>query len=253
MSVKESVQRQFGQVAASYATSAVHAGGPDLEAMLAAARLQGGERVLDAGSGTGHTALAFAAAGAEVLAFDLTEAMLDQGRRLAAERGLSTIAFQRGDVEQIAQPDASFDIVTSRYNAHHYPHPELALREFARVLRPGGRLLLVDVVAPPAPVADTFLNAVELLRDTSHVRDHSTAQWLGMLADAGFAAEQLGEWPLRLEFASWIARMQTPEPAAAQIRQLLQGAPAEVRAALHVEADSSFTVPVVLLGATRRD
>jgi ubiquinone/menaquinone biosynthesis C-methylase UbiE len=251
MSVKESVQRQFGQVAANYASSSVHVGGPDLSAMLAAARLQGGERVLDAGAGAGHTALAFAAAGAEVTALDLTEAMLEQGRQLAQQRGLATITFQQGDVEQIEQPDHSFDLVTSRYSAHHYPHPHAALREFARVLRPHGRLLLVDVVAPPAPAADTFLNAIELLRDTSHVRDHSIVQWLAMLEAAGLQGEVLGEWPLRLEFASWVARMHTPEASVALIRSLQSGAPAEVSATLAIESDGSFCVPVALLAATR--
>src|SRR5262245_55828405 len=83
--VKQSVQRQFGAVAANYATSPVHRGGPDLDAMLAAATPRGHERVLDAGCGTGHTALAFAPLVAEVVGADLTEAMLEQGRRLAAE------------------------------------------------------------------------------------------------------------------------------------------------------------------------
>src|SRR5689334_164940 len=86
--IKQSVQRQFGAVAANYVTSAVHRGGPDLDAMLAAAGARGGERVLDAGCGTGHTALAFAPHVAEVVGVDLTEAMLEQGRRLAEQRGL---------------------------------------------------------------------------------------------------------------------------------------------------------------------
>src|SRR5262245_33037712 len=132
--IKQSVQRQFGAVAAHYATSVVHRSGPDLDAMLAAAAPRGAERVLDAGCGTGHTALAFAPLVAEVVGVDLTEAMLDQGRRLASERGLANITFQSGDVEQLSFPDVSFDIVASRYSAHHYPRPSAALREFARVL-----------------------------------------------------------------------------------------------------------------------
>src|SRR5512146_775976 len=131
--IKQSVQRQFGAVAANYTTSAVHRGGPDLDAMLAAAAPHGDERVLDAGCGTGHTALAFAPLVAEVVGVDLTEAMLEQGRGLAAQRGLANVAFQYGDVERLPFPDATFDLVTSRYSAHHYPHPLVALREFARV------------------------------------------------------------------------------------------------------------------------
>lgn len=251
MDIKRSVQQQFGAAAAHYATSAVHIGGPDLDAMLAAAAPGGSERVLDAGCGAGHTALAFAPRVAEVVALDLTEQMLDQARRLAAERGLTNITFQLGDVERLPFPDAAFDLVTSRYNAHHYPHPGVALREIARVLRPGGALLVVDVLAPDDPAADTVLNAIEVLRDPSHVRDYSGQQWLEMIARAGLEPELLGIWSLRLDFTSWVQRMHTPPELAAQIRLLLDRAPHEVRDVLLVEADHSFSVPVALLRGAR--
>src|SRR5512138_2454805 len=151
MDIKQSVERQFGPVAANYATSAVHVAGPDLTAMLAAAGARPDQRALDAGCGAGHTALAFAPQLAQVIALDLTEAMLAQGRKLARDRGIANITFQRGDVERLPFPDSSFDLVTSRYSAHHYPHPHVALAEFARVLKPGGTFLLVDVVAPEPP------------------------------------------------------------------------------------------------------
>jgi SAM-dependent methyltransferase len=247
MDVKESVQRQFAAVAANYATSVVHVGGPDLTAMLAAATLRGVERALDAGCGTGHTALAFAPHVAEVAALDLTEAMLAQGRKLARDRGIANVKFQRGDVERLPFPDASFDLVTSRYSAHHYPHPLVALREFARVLKPGGTFLLVDVIAPDSAAQDTFLNAIELLRDPSHVRDHTLDQWQRMIETAGFAAEVLATWPLRLEFESWVARMNTPFLAITQLRMLIDGAPREVRAGLAIDEGYSFTVPTALL------
>jgi ubiquinone/menaquinone biosynthesis C-methylase UbiE len=247
--IKQSVQRQFGAVAANYVTSAVHRGGPDLDALLAAAAPRGAERVLDAGCGAGHTALAFAPLAAEVVGVDLTEAMLEQGRRLATERGLANVAFQLGDVEQLPFPEASFDIVASRYSAHHYPRPWAALREFARVLRPGGIFLLVDVVSPDDPTQDTFLNAIELLRDPSHVRDHCITQWRAMLGAAGFACELLGTWDLRLDFESWVARMRTPPLSIAQLRTLFDRAPREVRTAMAIagEGDYSFSIPVALL------
>jgi ubiquinone/menaquinone biosynthesis C-methylase UbiE len=247
METKDSVQKQFAPVAANYATSAVHVAGPDLTAMLAAADARGDHRALDAGCGAGHTALAFAPRLAEVVALDLTEAMLAQGRKLARDRGIANITFQRGDVERLPFPDASFDLVTSRYSAHHYPHPQVALAEFARVLKPGGVFLLVDVVAPEPPAQDTFLNAIELLRDPSHVRDHTIEQWQRMIEAAGFAAEALQTWPLRLEFESWVARMNTPFLAITQIRALIEGATRDVRAALAIEEGFSFSVPTALL------
>jgi len=247
LDVKEAVQRQFAPVAANYAMSAVHVGGPDLRAMLNAIPLRGDERALDVGCGPGHTALAFAPRVREVAAVDLTEDMLAQGRRLAAERGIGNVIFQRGDVENLPFPAASFDLVTSRYSAHHYPHPLVALREVVRVLKPGGAFLLGDVVSPDDPAADVFLNRIETLRDPSHVRNHTVAQWTDMLATAGLTAEMVGVWPLRLEFASWVTRMNTSPAAVAEIRALLDQAAPEIRAALAVEEGYSFTVQVALL------
>ena len=252
MSIQDSVRRQFGPAAAAYAASAVHAAGPDLAAMLDAAELRGDERVLDVAPGAGHTALAFAPHVASVLAVDLTEEMLAQGRLLAEERGLTNIAFALGDAEHLPVPDASVDLVSCRYAAHHFPRPAAAGREWARVLARGGRLLLVDVVSPDTLAADTVLNAAEVLRDPSHVRDHTVAQWFLMLEGAGIAVEDLGRFPLRLEFESWTERMRTPAPVAAQIKALFAAAPAAVRDVLHVEGDGTFTVPVALFRGSRR-
>ena len=251
MDVKESVQRQFGDVAARYSTSTVHVSGPELLALLDAYPFKATDRVMDAGTGTGHTALAVAPLVAEVVAVDLTSLMLDQGRKLAAERGITNVEFAVGDIEHLTFADGSFDVVVSRYSAHHYPHPGRAIAELARVLKPGGVFLLADVVSPDDPTSDTYLNAIEVLRDPSHVRDHRVDQWEEMFAAAGFGSfEHVGQWPLRLQFDIWVARMKTPEATAAVIRRLIDIAPSEVRTALRVEPDHTFSPPVSLMRGT---
>ena len=145
--IKATVQQQFDQVAANYSTSAVHAQGVDLVEMVKAAHLTRQEKVLDAGCGTGHTALNFAPHVAQVIAVDFTAGMLEQGRKLADERNLHNIDFQLGDVEKLNFTDNEFDVVVSRYSAHHWPHPQHALHGFWRVLRPGGQFILSDVVS----------------------------------------------------------------------------------------------------------
>ncbi len=249
--IKSAVEQRFSPVAANYSTSAVHAQGADLAVMVEMARLTGDERVLDAGCGAGHTALAFAPHVRHVTALDLSLPMLGQVEKLAVERGLTNITTRQGDVEQIPFPDASFDLIVSRYSAHHWPRPQDALAEFHRLLRPGGRLLLDDVVGFDAPALDTFLQAIELLRDPSHVRDHSPAQWLAMLAAAGFAGKVAHTWDIFLGFESWHTRIATPDLHVAMLRSLFAGAAPEVRAALKVHENNDFTIPGALFVAAR--
>ena len=249
--VKAAVQQQFGQVAANYATSVVHASGEDLNRMVQFADLRGTERILDAGCGAGHTALAFAPYVAEVVAYDLTASMLEQVERLAAQRNITNLMTHQGDVDLLPFDDASFDVVVSRYSAHHWPHPARALTEFKRVLKPNGQFILSDIVAAEDPMLDTFLQTVELLRDLSHVRDHRISQWTMMLHDVGFTAEVLFTWELPLDFDSWVTRMATPRPNVAMIKTLFDGAPSEVRDAMDVQPNYRFQIPGALFRGRR--
>lgn len=248
--VKESVRQQFSAVAANYTTSSVHAAGVDLAKMVEVAQPNGSEIVLDAGCGAGHTSLLFAPHVKQVIAFDLSDEMLAQVRKNAAERNLVNIETRKGDVENLPFADASFDIVTSRYSAHHWPQPQRAVAEIRRILKPGGQFVLSDIVSFDDFTTDTFVQTIELLRDPSHVRDHTVVQWMIMLQDAGFTATLEFSWDLRLEFESWTKRMATPPDQVAMLRKVMDFAPSEVREALKVEADHTFTFRGGLLRAS---
>ena len=125
--MKHRVQSQFGHVAANYRTSAVHAAGEDLKRMVKQSPVTPAALVLDAGCGAGHTAMAFAPHVKRVIACDFTRSMLTQVKALADERGIDNVIAQHGDVENLPFQDRTFDIIASRYSAHHWPHPERAL------------------------------------------------------------------------------------------------------------------------------
>ncbi len=254
MDRSQSIQRQFGAAAARYATSSYHQSSPDLENMLKAVTLTGREQVLDVGTGTGHTALAFAPQVASVIGLDMTEAMLDQARELAVQQGASNANFELGDAMKLPYDSDRFDLVTCRVCAHHFADVQKAVEEMARVLRPGGRLLVVDSVSPEDPAEDTYLNCIELIRDPSHVRNYSVSQWKGMFEAARLSAEYKGTWAVPLDFEDWVERMGTPELERKQLRALFDRAPDLVRTGLGIRAGAryGFDIPIAML-AGRKD
>src|SRR5215469_3799343 len=119
---------------------------------------RGSLEVLDAGCGTGFLSFELAARGHQVTGVDFAQAMLAEARRKAAERSLS-VRFEEGDAEHLPFPPASFDLAISRHVLWTLPHPEGAIDEWIRVLRPGGRLVVIDGQFDPGVLVEPSQNA----------------------------------------------------------------------------------------------
>ncbi|MCY4069871.1 MAG: class I SAM-dependent methyltransferase [Chloroflexi bacterium] len=246
--IKQQVQTRFGEVAANYRISAVHASGADLEVMARNAPLRSNSVVLDAGCGAGHTAMAFAPNVAWVYACDFTGSMLKQVKLLARQRGVANVTPQLADIEYLPFPDDSFDIVTSRYSAHHWGHPQKAISEIRRVLRKKGSFIISDIMASEDYAQDTFLQTIELLRDPSHVRDYRISEWRALLSASGFRAEVIHKFELELHFRTWTTRMETPRQNREMIKSIFSEASQDIRRGFQLpdqidSDDFSFFIP----------
>ncbi len=255
----QSVTAQFDPLAQAYLASSVHAEGADLEWVrqwLAAdnraddrADDQAGAAALDVGCGAGHLGFLLGSCFGSVTLLDPSPSMLATALAEATRLGLKGICAQASKAEELPFEDQRFDLVASRFSAHHWGDVPTALRQMRRVVKPAGRLLLIDLLGDELPLVDSHLQALELLRDPSHVRDYSAAQWRSMIGDAGFTVTVSERWPLRMAFASWVGRMRTPPAAIDALRVVIARAPREVHEALQIEPDGSFTPQVGLFVA----
>jgi SAM-dependent methyltransferase len=189
-------------------------------------------RVLDVATGAGHTALSFAPHVAHVVATDITDEMLAEAAKLAAKRGLKNVETAHADAAALPFPDRSFDLVTCRLAAHHFPAPAAFVTDSWRVLKPGGRFALVDNISPDASILPGVsreeaartaadYNAYEKLRDPSHCRCLSLPEWSALLQGIGFVDIHGERMDQDIAFAPWTQRMRCDAGTIARLETML--------------------------------
>ena len=227
------VRDSFTPVAVNYTRTSFHTGADRLREVLELARPAGDELVLDVATGTGNTAFALAPHVRRVVGLDLTRAMLDQARRIAAEREIANVDWVIGDAEHLPFPDATFDLYAVRAAPHHFADVEAFLREANRVLKPGCAGVFVDC-APPMPARDV-LQVVEVRRDPSHVLSLTVDEWRSRLERAGFEVESATARELDWDYAEWMSTMAVKPELAEELAAVIESAEGEALEQLRPE------------------
>lgn len=245
------VGAQFGSRAQAYLNSAVHAQSPDLHALVELMRGRLDASVLDLGCGGGHVTFNVAPLVRDVVAYDLSAEMLEVVGGAAVERGLANVSTRQGVVEDPPFEDGRFDVVLSRFSAHHWRDLDAGLREAARVVAPGGLVAIVDTVSPGVPLIDSYFQAIEVLRDCSHARNYARGEWEAAFARAGLIMQSAQAFRIRLDFAGWVARMNTPLVQVEAIRALQRSVSETATRHFSTEPDGSYQIDVGLFQARR--
>jgi ubiquinone/menaquinone biosynthesis C-methylase UbiE len=245
---------QFTRQATVFSTAAPITDEGALQMIVAAARPGPEDTVLDVACGGGIVVCAFAPHVRHATGIDVTPAMLERARMLAAETGISNVSWRQADVTALPYDDSSFTIVVTRYAFHHFLDPLAVLREMARVCAPGGRIVVVDVCASEDPAKAAEFNRLERLRDPSHARNLSLTELKDFFATVGLSEPQMTSYELRSEVASLLARS-FPDPGDdLKIVEMFKASAADDRLGIPVQVDGEkihYAYPVSILAAQR--
>jgi SAM-dependent methyltransferase len=202
----ETIIAEFTQQAETFNASAVARAAETLDELVRLAAPQASERWLEAACGSGIISRRLGPLVREVHGVDMTPAMIELARREAAKAGLDNATFAVGDATALDLRTASMDGAVARLAIHHVPVPGRLFAELARVVRPGGRIILADHIADADANAAAWSQEIERLRDPSHWACLTLTRLRALGRQAGLELEHEEVFPMELDFEDWLQR-----------------------------------------------
>ena len=236
---------QFTRQAVPFAKLPGHSASMDI--LIRLARPTTADVVLDVACGPGLVACRFAPLVRHVTGLDITPEMIHQAELAQAKHGFANMTWQVGAAEPLPFPDASFNLVVTRYSFHHFQGPAAVLSEMVRVCQPGGRVLVADVSQPPAKVAG--YDEIERLRDPSHVHAVSRDEFAKLFSNSGLQDMEFAEYKVEMALADQLAASFPGPGGADRIRELLRADVGVDRCGVSahwVGSELHYAVPIVV-------
>ena len=225
-----SPEQFFSKHAGDYTKSESHAHGRDLARLIEVLEPKPSEVALDVATGTGFTALEVSKKVSQVFATDITSEMLEEAKKLALKEGANNIRFEKAEAASLPYNDCSFDIVTTRRAAHHFNDISQFLNEISRVLKPCGRLGLVDM--SPIEGTQDFCNLIERLRDHTHAKALTAAEWKIAMNQAHLSLTHIETQGEEISFEKWLYPVKMGGREEEEIRKEWRKSSKEIQQAL---------------------
>lgn len=247
---RERIIEQFTLQAAPFSKLPGHS--TSINILLEMSGVSRNDSVLDVACGPGLVACDFAPHARHITGIDITPGMIAHAKSRQREFGLENIHWAVGDAVPLPVRDSRFSVVLTRYSFHHFLDPAAVLAEMIRVCRPGGRVMVIDVVLP-AEKADEY-NRMEKLRDPSHVRALSSPEMAQLIADSGLRDVQSGWYRFEMELETLLAGS-FPNPGDGdKIRQIFQEELLADRMGIGVQLKDGaihYSVPILAIAGTK--
>ncbi len=226
--VKKLSSKRFAEFSQAYVTSSGHAKGKELDRFVELVKPQKKWRMLDVATGGGHTALKFSPLVQKVAAVDLTPRMLKTARSFLQNQGATNAIFTCAEAEKLPFADQTFDLVTCRIAAHHFPNCQKFFQENARVLKNDGVFVFQDQILPQNPATAAFVDGFEKLRDPSHNRAYSEPEWRAMAETGGLEVMHAERIIKRHDLVDWAKRQGCSAATISELYRRLKNASREI-------------------------
>jgi ubiquinone/menaquinone biosynthesis C-methylase UbiE len=217
-------QRQFRRRPIAYSYSPGPADQKFTAFLISIAGAAKSDNVLEVACGAGATTMAFAERCASATGLDVVAQPLIRARATASERGIGNARFAVGEVERIPFADGAFSGAVCRFSFHHFVNPERVFASMARVVAPGGWMVIADMAASEDPAQAAFHNRLERLCDPTHSRTLPISEFERMFAEHGFRLAMKVDRDARLTVDDWIRFGGAPAENIVELRALVESA-----------------------------
>lgn len=180
--------------------------------------------VMELACGNGNTTVGFAERCGRAIGIDVLDEPLQAARKTAAERQVKNVDFTVSEVEQLSFAADIFNGAVCRFSFHHFVNPARVFSELARVVAPGGWMVIADMVASEDPIKADLHNRMERLCDPTHSRTLAASEFERMFTEHGLRVALKVERDARLTLEDWIRFGGAPPENAGKLRQMAREA-----------------------------
>lgn len=240
---------RFNEISEQFLNSEVHSMSPTIQRVKEMSRFWKIDSVCDVACGAGHFGISFRDSASLITFVDPSENMLETAKHLALAKKINQIQTIQGFAEAIPLPDQSFDLVVSRLAPHHFVDIQKAVCEMARIVKPGGHVVVIDLSGYEEKEIDEFNHQLEILHDPTHVRSYRAEEWETFFTHAGLEMIELHDWqmerPQGVSVNRWCQIASSGSEAEEKIRQLLQDAPTHYLETMKIDRrNNEYYMPI---------